>query len=178
MSTPTEPKGIRLRSGKLRDSHINLAHGSGGKAMRDLIEDVFVGAFDNPMLAAMEDQAVFSLADLARHGNRLAFTTDTFVVGTKLYFTPGGSSAAGAFTITPVANSVLAGVITAEQGAGGAQTAVSFRPAASGGNKNVKCERVVIDAATLRSKSKNSPFDGRRLQGKVPGTWVGGRKVF
>ena len=88
MSTPTEPKGIRLRSGKLRDSHINLAHGSGGKAMRDLIEDVFVGAFDNPMLAAMEDQAVFSLADLARHGNRLAFTTDTFVVD-PLFF-PGG----------------------------------------------------------------------------------------
>lgn len=88
MSTPTEPKGISLRSGKLRDSHINLAHGSGGKAMRDLIEDVFVGAFDNPMLAAMEDQAVFSLADLARHGNRLAFTTDTFVVD-PLFF-PGG----------------------------------------------------------------------------------------
>ena len=37
---------------------------------------------------------------------------------------------------------------------------------------------VVIDAATLRSKSKNSPFDGRRLQGKVAATWVGGRKIF
>lgn len=72
----------------LRDTHINLAHGSGGKAMRDLIEDVFVGAFDNPVLTAMEDQAVFSLADLARYGNRLAFTTDTFVVD-PLFF-PGG----------------------------------------------------------------------------------------
>ncbi len=36
---------------------------------------------------------------------------------------------------------------------------------------------VVIDAAALHSKSKNSPFDGRRLQGKIAGTWVGGRKV-
>ena len=36
---------------------------------------------------------------------------------------------------------------------------------------------VVVDASRLRSKSKNSPFDGRRLQGKVIGTWVGGRKV-
>ncbi|KQW79882.1 dihydroorotase [Brevundimonas sp. Root1279] len=37
---------------------------------------------------------------------------------------------------------------------------------------------VVIDAERLHSKSKNSPFDGRRLQGKVLGTWVGGvRKV-
>ena len=84
----TGEQGIRRRTGKLRDSHINLAHGSGGKAMRDLIEDVFVGAFDNPVLAAMEDQAVFPLADLARYGNRLAFTTDTFVVD-PLFF-PGG----------------------------------------------------------------------------------------
>lgn len=76
------------RRGTLKDTHINLAHGAGGKAMRDLIEDVFVGAFDNPVLAAMEDQAVFSLADLARHGDRLAFTTDTFVVD-PLFF-PGG----------------------------------------------------------------------------------------
>ena len=36
---------------------------------------------------------------------------------------------------------------------------------------------VVIDAALLRSKSKNSPFDGRRLQGKVLLTLVGGRIV-
>ncbi len=37
---------------------------------------------------------------------------------------------------------------------------------------------VVVDAATLRSKSKNSPFDGRRLQGRVEMTVVGGRVVF
>jgi dihydroorotase len=37
---------------------------------------------------------------------------------------------------------------------------------------------VVIDADTLKSKSKNSPFDGRRLQGKVIGTFVGGRRVY
>lgn len=78
--------GRRLAT--LKDTHINLAHGSGGKAMRDLIEDVFVRAFDNPALAALEDQAVFSLAELARHGDRLAFTTDTFVVD-PLFF-PGG----------------------------------------------------------------------------------------
>jgi len=80
--------GLRRRTGKVRDTHINLAHGSGGKAMRDLIEDVFLGAFDNPVLAAMEDQAVFTLAELAKHGDRLAFTTDTFVVD-PLFF-PGG----------------------------------------------------------------------------------------
>jgi len=37
---------------------------------------------------------------------------------------------------------------------------------------------VVIDADTLKSKSKNSPFDGRRLQGKVIATFVGGRRVY
>jgi len=33
--------------------------------MRDLIDDVFVAAFDNPALAPLEDQARFALADLA-----------------------------------------------------------------------------------------------------------------
>jgi dihydroorotase len=37
---------------------------------------------------------------------------------------------------------------------------------------------VVIDADALKSKSKNSPFDGRRLQGKVLLTVVGGKVVF
>jgi hydrogenase expression/formation protein HypE len=74
--------------GPLRDTTINLAHGSGGKAMRDLIEDVFVATFDNPALAELEDQAVFPLAEFVRHGDRLAFTTDSYVVA-PLFF-PGG----------------------------------------------------------------------------------------
>ncbi|HEV2533270.1 dihydroorotase [Phenylobacterium sp.] len=37
---------------------------------------------------------------------------------------------------------------------------------------------VVIDADKLTSKSKNSPFDGRRLQGKVLMTVVDGRTVY
>ncbi|SIO17689.1 dihydroorotase [Vannielia litorea] len=36
----------------------------------------------------------------------------------------------------------------------------------------------LLDRATLRSKSKNTPFDGARMEGKVLGTWVGGRRVF
>lgn len=74
--------------GKVRDATITLAHGSGGKAMRDLIQDVFLGAFNNPLLALLEDQAVINLADLATGGDRLAFTTDTYVVH-PLFF-PGG----------------------------------------------------------------------------------------
>ncbi|MBI1763724.1 MAG: hydrogenase expression/formation protein HypE [Acidobacteria bacterium] len=74
--------------GKVRDTTITLAHGSGGKAMRDLIQDVILGAFNNPLLAPLEDQAVIGLHELARGGDRLAFTTDTFVVH-PLFF-PGG----------------------------------------------------------------------------------------
>lgn len=76
------------RTGRLNDARINMSHGSGGRAMRALIEDVFVAAFDNPLLDALEDQAQIPLADLARHGDRLAFTTDTYVVD-PLFF-PGG----------------------------------------------------------------------------------------
>lgn len=37
---------------------------------------------------------------------------------------------------------------------------------------------VRVDADRLRSKSRNSPFDGRLLQGRVSRTFVGGREVF
>jgi hydrogenase expression/formation protein HypE len=66
---------------------VTLAHGGGGKAMKDLIDDVFARAFDNPLLAPMEDQARIDLAALAAMGNRLAMTTDSYVV-TPLEF-PG-----------------------------------------------------------------------------------------
>ena len=36
----------------------------------------------------------------------------------------------------------------------------------------------VMDRSTLRSKSKNTPFDGARMQGRVLGTWVGGNQVY
>ncbi|OJY32214.1 MAG: dihydroorotase [Rhodobacterales bacterium 65-51] len=36
----------------------------------------------------------------------------------------------------------------------------------------------VLDRFTLRSKSKNTPFDGQRMEGKVLATWVGGTRVF
>ena len=38
--------------------------------------------------------------------------------------------------------------------------------------------RVTIRAASLRSKSKNTPFDGWELRGAVAATIVGGRTVF
>ncbi|UWQ13887.1 dihydroorotase [Aliiroseovarius sp. M344] len=36
----------------------------------------------------------------------------------------------------------------------------------------------VLDRFELNSKSKNTPFDGARMEGRVLGTWVGGDRVF
>jgi dihydroorotase len=36
----------------------------------------------------------------------------------------------------------------------------------------------VLDRFALRSKSKNTPFDGQRMEGRVLGTWVGGAEAF
>jgi hydrogenase expression/formation protein HypE len=73
-----------------RYDHILLGHGSGGQLTADLIGQLFVPAFGNDILAALEDQATVSLGT----GNngvkapRLAFTTDSFVV--RPIFFPGG----------------------------------------------------------------------------------------
>jgi hydrogenase expression/formation protein HypE len=60
-----------------------LGHGSGGTLSADLIRDVFLAAFHNPVLDRLDDQAILSV-----NGSRLAFTTDSFVV--KPLFFPGG----------------------------------------------------------------------------------------
>lgn len=75
------------RLGKVSVSSVTLAHGGGGKAMKDLVDDVFVAAFD-ARGEPLEDQARFDLSALGAHGDRLAFTTDSFVVD-PLFF-PGG----------------------------------------------------------------------------------------
>lgn len=69
----------------LRDTHVTLAHGGGGRAMRDLIDEVFTAVFQPP---GSEDQARLMHAALQEPGAQLAFTTDSFVV-TPVEF-PGG----------------------------------------------------------------------------------------
>jgi hydrogenase expression/formation protein HypE len=69
----------------LRDEKITLSHGSGGKSTHNLIEGVFAPAFSNPLLDPMDDAATFAIEGT---GQRMAFTTDTYVVN-PLFF-PGG----------------------------------------------------------------------------------------
>ncbi len=85
MSSNTAAKS---KTRTLRADTITLAHGSGGKAMRDLIGDLFVDTFDNPELSLLEDQARLDLAELNARGDRLALTTDSYVID-PLFF-PGG----------------------------------------------------------------------------------------
>ncbi len=79
---------LQVRGGRVRDTHITMARGGGGEAMCDLIEDVFLGAFHNPVPDAMEDQARLPRQQLAAISVPLAFTTDSYVVD-PLFF-PGG----------------------------------------------------------------------------------------
>jgi hydrogenase expression/formation protein HypE len=65
---------------------ILLGHGSGGKLTSQLIERMFLPVFQDPALAALDDQAILSV-----NGTRLAFTTDSYVV-TPIFF-PGGDIA-------------------------------------------------------------------------------------
>jgi hydrogenase expression/formation protein HypE len=88
MSTHSGTNGSRRKLGKVNIPTVTMAHGGGGKAMHDFIDDVFVEAFYNDNLAPLEDQARFDLSMLAGHGDRLAFTTDSYVVS-PLEF-PGG----------------------------------------------------------------------------------------
>lgn len=77
----------RRRKHKFRDTQITLAHGSGGRAMHELIEGLFLDYFRNPLLEKLEDQAVF---EIKRNGHdpKIAFTTDSYVVD-PIFF-PGG----------------------------------------------------------------------------------------
>lgn len=61
---------------------ITMAHGSGGAATSELIDEIFVKAFDNKVLTEMEDSAV------VEGSGKIAMTTDSFVV-TPIEF-PGG----------------------------------------------------------------------------------------
>ena len=70
-----------------REETVLLAHGSGGQLSHELVARVFAPRFDNPILAALNDAAVLD-AMTGRHGARLAFTTDSYVVS-PLFF-PGG----------------------------------------------------------------------------------------
>ncbi|MBE7555950.1 MAG: hydrogenase expression/formation protein HypE [Anaerolineales bacterium] len=69
----------------LRDHpNIILGHGGGGKLSAELIEHLFLPAFQNDLLGNLGDSTILSL-----NGTRLAMSTDSFVV--RPLFFPGGN---------------------------------------------------------------------------------------
>lgn len=69
--------------GDKMDDKILLSHGSGGKQTNNLISDLFIKYFDNETIRKMNDSAQLNL-----DRNRIAFTTDSFVV-TPSFFKGG-----------------------------------------------------------------------------------------
>jgi hydrogenase expression/formation protein HypE len=67
----------------MKDKTITLAHGSGGRLTRDLIKDIILKYFNNPVLRRLEDSAEVTVRD-----RNIAFTTDSYVVN-PIFF-PGG----------------------------------------------------------------------------------------
>jgi len=74
----------RLRRPDLRRGRVDLNHGAGGRATAQLVEHLFVQAFDNEPLRRGDDGAVVELPP----GHRLVMSTDAHVI-TPLFF-PGG----------------------------------------------------------------------------------------
>ena len=63
---------------------ILLGHGGGGRLSQQLISDMFLRYFDNPVLNSLEDAAAIVLPP-----GRIAFTTDSYVVTPRFF--PGGN---------------------------------------------------------------------------------------
>jgi hydrogenase expression/formation protein HypE len=68
----------------MKSDKILLDHGSGGKISHRLTTDMLLPVFDNPILAELNDGAIFEL-----NGMRMAFSTDSYTVD-PIFF-PGGN---------------------------------------------------------------------------------------
>jgi hydrogenase expression/formation protein HypE len=68
----------------MKDETVLMDHGSGGKRSSMMISDIILPAFDNPMLAALNDSAVFEI-----EGTKLSFSTDSYVIDPVFF--PGGN---------------------------------------------------------------------------------------
>ncbi|MGE5546164.1 MAG: hydrogenase expression/formation protein HypE [Solirubrobacterales bacterium] len=74
----THPRPLDIKSGR-----VDLTHGGGGRAMAQLVDELFVAAFDNEALNQGNDQAAFDVP-----GGRMVMTTDGYVIHPLVF--PGG----------------------------------------------------------------------------------------
>ncbi|MBW7984628.1 hydrogenase expression/formation protein HypE [Enterobacillus tribolii] len=92
-------------SNAMNEAVITMAHGSGGRAMQELLDSLFLPLFSNPALDEREDQARLPVETLARAGDRLAFSTDSYVID-PIFF-PGGDI--GKLAVCGTVNDVAVG---------------------------------------------------------------------
>jgi hydrogenase expression/formation protein HypE len=78
-----EVKRGYVRPVDFKHGRVDMTHGGGGRAMAQLIEELFVRAFDNEWLRQMNDQTSFAV-----NSGRMVMATDSHVVS-PLFF-PGG----------------------------------------------------------------------------------------
>jgi hydrogenase expression/formation protein HypE len=95
----------------LAPATVQLAHGGGGRASHELVASVFLAAFRRPGAPAPHDSAIVTVG-----GERIALTTDSFVVSPRFF--PGGDI--GKLAICGTVNDL------AMAGATGASIAASF----------------------------------------------------
>jgi len=67
-----------------KKERVELDHGSGGEAARELVTHLILSRLDNPYLRPMDDSAVFEI-----ESGRMAMTTDSYVVDPVFF--PGGN---------------------------------------------------------------------------------------
>ena len=77
-----------IRPLDIRNGRVDMNHGAGGRASAQLIEEVFLRAFDNPFLRQGNDGATLPLPPEVLQGGRLVMATDAHVVS-PIFF-PGG----------------------------------------------------------------------------------------
>jgi hydrogenase expression/formation protein HypE len=77
-----------LRPLDMKNGRVDMNHGAGGRASMQLVDELFVKAFDNELLRQGNDGAVLPLPMMGNEPGRLVMSTDAHVV-TPLFF-PGG----------------------------------------------------------------------------------------
>ncbi|OAN50675.1 hydrogenase expression/formation protein HypE [Paramagnetospirillum marisnigri] len=106
----TLPRRAHPRPLDIAHGRVDLTHGGGGRAMAQLVEELFIKAFDNPALNQRNDQAAFDVP-----AGRMVMTTDGYVIS-PLFF-PGGDI--GSLAVHGTVNDVaMAGAVPLSLSAG------------------------------------------------------------
>jgi len=133
---------------------IVLGHGSGGRLSAELLHEVFLPLFSNPVLDRLDDQAIFDIG-----GTRVAFTTDS-VVGKPLFFAGGNIG-----SLAGVQNSERSGDGRRETSVPGHRACLgrvgSGADATGAGDASFAARPGDRAAARLESLAGHSPFTAR-----------------